>query len=44
MKSDESFVPPAQEIKTMRFYLRWEVRLIVVVAAFAATMARYTSL
>jgi putative membrane protein len=42
MKSDESFVPPAQEVKTMRFYLRWEVRLIVVVAVFAATMARYT--
>ena len=43
MKADPAFVPPAGEVKTLRFYLRWEVRLIVVVATFAATMARYTS-
>ena len=43
MKADSAFLPPTEEIKTLRFYLRWEVRLIVVVAAFAATMARYTS-
>jgi putative membrane protein len=43
MKSDPAFVPPVAEIKSLRFYLRWEVRLIVVVAVFAAIMARYTS-
>ena len=43
MKADSAFMPPPEEIKTLRFYLRWEVRLIVVVAALAATMARYTS-
>jgi putative membrane protein len=42
MKNDPAFLPPAEEIKTLRSYMRWELRLIVVVAAFAATMARYT--
>ena len=41
MKNDPAFAPPAQEIESLRFYLGWEIRLIVVVAAFAATMARY---
>ena len=43
MKADPAFVPSAQEINALRFYMRWEIRLIVVVAAFAATMVRYRS-
>jgi putative membrane protein len=43
MKVDCALVSPAKEIKPLRFYLPWEVRLIAMGAVFAATMARYTS-
>jgi len=42
-KTDLSYVPPAAELAAMRTYIRWEVRLLIVVAVFAATMARYRS-
>jgi putative membrane protein len=42
-KADAGYVPPAIEIKRLRVYLRWELRLLIPLVAFAATMARYTS-
>jgi putative membrane protein len=43
-KANAAFMPPAEEIRKLRVYLRWELRLLIAVVAFAATMARYTSL
>jgi putative membrane protein len=43
-KTDPGYLPPVAEIAAMRTYIRWEVRLLIVVAVFAATMARYRSL
>ncbi|HEY4265392.1 MAG TPA: DUF2214 family protein [Micropepsaceae bacterium] len=42
-KADADFAPPVAEIKKLRTYLRWEIRLLIPLVAFAATMARYTS-
>ena len=44
LKADASFSPPASEAAAIRSYVRWEVRLLILVAVFAATMARYRSL
>lgn len=43
-KANAAFMPSAEEIRKLRVYLRWELRLLIGVVAFAATMARYTSL
>jgi len=43
-KMNAAFMPPVEEIRRLRTYLRWELRLLIGVVAFAATMARYTSL
>ena len=43
MKANPAFVPSAEEVKRIRSFMRWQLRLIVVIAAFAATMARYRS-
>jgi putative membrane protein len=44
VKADPQFLPPAKDIAAIRSYVRWEVRLLILVAVFAATMARYRSL
>jgi putative membrane protein len=44
MKNDPAFVPSTGEVKRIRPFMRWQLRLIVVIAAFAATMARYRGL
>jgi putative membrane protein len=41
-KAQAGFAPPAQEIKRLRTYLKWEIRLLIPLVAFAAVMARYT--
>ena len=43
-KADPQFLPATAEIAAMRLYVRWEVRLLILVAVFAATMARYTNI
>ena len=43
LTANAQFVPPAGEIVAMRNYVRWELRLLLLVAVFAATMARYRS-
>ncbi|HXJ02188.1 MAG TPA: DUF2214 family protein [Micropepsaceae bacterium] len=43
-KANAAFMPASDEIRALRVYLRWELRLLIGVVAFAATMARYTSL
>ena len=42
-KADAGFTPAAEDITRLRVYLKWELRLLIVVVALAATMARYTS-
>jgi putative membrane protein len=43
LKGNAGFAPAAGEIEGTRTYLRWELRLLILIVAFAATMARYTS-
>ena len=43
-KTDPHFLPAVAEIAAMRLYVRWELRLLILVAVFAAIMARYRSL
>ena len=42
--ADPGFAPPPAEIRGTRLLVLLEVRLLVLVVAFAATMARYTSI
>ncbi len=41
LKTDANYLPPAQEVGDMQFYLRLELLFLIAVVAFAATMARY---
>jgi putative membrane protein len=44
LKADAGFLPSTADVKAMRLYVLWEVRLLALVVAFAATMARYRGL
>jgi putative membrane protein len=43
LKANAGFAPATGEVAKLRTYLAWELRLLILVAVFAATMARYTS-
>jgi putative membrane protein len=43
-KADSGYAPAAEEIIAVRGYLKWELRLLILIPIFAAIMARYTSL